>query len=89
VAVWLLMALASVGAVLITGAGLTVMVKLVLTVRLPGSVAVTVMLLTPLSDGVPERIVPIRLKPAGSPLIERLRLLGVCSSVKVLARLML
>ena len=36
------------------GAGLTVMVKLVLAERLPGSVAVTVMPTTPDAEGVPE-----------------------------------
>jgi hypothetical protein len=58
-------------------AGLTVSTKLVLAERLPGSVAVRVTVLTPLSEGVPESVVPTKLKPAGSPLATRLRLLGV------------
>ena len=67
-------------------AGLTVSTKLVLAVRLPGSVAVSTTVLTPLTDGVPESVVPTRLKPAGKPLADRLRLLGVSWSVNVVAR---
>ena len=46
-------------------AGLTVMVKLVLADRLPGSVAVTVTLLTPDIEGVPEiiRVAGSKLSP--------------------------
>jgi hypothetical protein len=80
------MALTTVGAVLTTGAGFTVSTKLVLAERLPGSVAVTTTVLTPLTEGVPESVVPTKLRPAGRPLAERLRLLGVCWSEKVLAK---
>ena len=52
----------------VTGAGLIVSMKLVLTLRLPGSVAFTVTLDTPDTKGVPLMVLPDRLKPAGKPL---------------------
>ena len=53
------------GAVLVTEAGLTVMVNVVLADRLPGSVAVTVTLDTPDILGVPDiiRVAGLKLKP--------------------------
>ena len=54
----------------IEAAGLTVIVKLVATDKLPGSVAVTVTLDTPDILGVPLMVLPDRLKPAGKPVAE-------------------
>ena len=56
------------GAVVVTEAGFTVMVKLVLTLKLPGSVAVTVTVDTPDAEGVPLMTLPLRLSPPGKPL---------------------
>ena len=56
-----------------TGAGLTVMVKVVLAERLPESVAVMVTLETPETEGVPEmlRLLASKLNPlAGTMLAE-------------------
>ena len=61
------------GAVTVTGAGLTVMVKVVLADRLPASVAVTVTLDTPDTEGAPlmMRVAGSKLKPlAGLMLAE-------------------
>ena len=67
-------------------AGLTVMLKLVLADRLPGSVAVTVTVLTPLIEGVPEMVEgEVKLRPAGRPETASVRLLGVSASVNTLA----
>ena len=68
-------------------AGLTVRVKVVLTERLPGSVAVMVTVETPDALGVPLMVVPARLNPAGKPVALNTRELGVSASVKVVARL--
>jgi hypothetical protein len=54
----------------IEAAGLTVKVKLVLTDKLPGSVATTVTLDTPDILGVPLMVLPDRLNPAGKPVAE-------------------
>ena len=70
---WGAITLATVGGVLTGGAttaGLTVREKVVLTERLPGSVAFTVTVLTPLTEGVPLITLPTELKPAGKPLID-------------------
>ncbi len=70
-------------------AGLTVRGKLVLAERLPGSVAVTVTVEVPDTDGVPLMMVPTRLRPGGSPLADKVSPVGVCASVKVPTRLRL
>lgn len=51
-------------------AGSTVRSKLVLTDRLPVSVAVTVTLVAPLTEGVPLMVVPVKVNPGGKPLTE-------------------
>ncbi len=68
-------------------AGLTVIVKLVLALMLPGSVAVTVTVLTPLMEGVPEMVEGgLKLSPAGRPLTASVNWLGVSASVNTLAK---
>jgi hypothetical protein len=48
--------------------GLTVRGKLVVALRLPGSVAVTLTVLTPDIEGVPEMVEgAVKLRPAGRP----------------------
>ena len=70
-----------------TGAGLTVRVKVVLAVKLPGSVAVTVTLVTPDIEGVPEMVEgEVKLRPAGRLDTDRVRLVGVSASVNTLAK---
>ena len=58
------------GGLTVVDAGLTVMVKLALTDKLPGSVAVTVTFDTPEALGVPLMVLPDRLSPAGKPVAE-------------------
>ena len=70
-----------------TEAGLTVRVKLVLTERLPGSLATTVRLKgePTVVEGVPEIVAgAVKLRPAGSPLTDKTSALGVSASVNVL-----
>ncbi len=67
-------------------AGLTVMLKLVLAVRLPGSVATTVTVETPDIEGVPEMVEgATKFSPAGRPITDSVRPLGVSASVNTLA----
>jgi hypothetical protein len=70
-------------------AGLTVSGKLVVVERLPGSVAVTITVEIPDTNGVPLMMVPVKLRPDGSPLADKVNPVGVCASVKVPARLKL
>jgi hypothetical protein len=66
----------------VPAAGFTVRVKLVLALILPGSVAVTITVLTPDIEGVPERVEgAMKFSPAGNPVTDSTRLLGVSASV--------
>lgn len=65
--------------------GLTVSTKLVLAPNLPGSVAVSTTVEVPLTLGVPEILIPLRLNPTGKPDALSTRLLGVSVSVNTLA----
>ena len=61
----------------------TVILKVVLVLRPPPSVAVSVTLVTPLIEGVPLMNLPDRVRPTGRTLDDRLIWLGVSWSMNV------
>jgi hypothetical protein len=66
----------------VPAAGFTVRVKLVLALILPGSVAVTITVLTPDIEGVPEMVEgATKFSPAGKPETDKVNWLGVSASV--------
>ena len=66
----------------VPAAGLTVRVKVVLAERLPGSVALTVTVVTPETEGVPEMVEgATKFSPAGKPETDKVNWLGVSASV--------